>query len=299
MRVFVTGGTGFVGSEILRQLVAAGHTVRALVRPGSEGGVAIHKGVEIRRGDVTDPASLDGALNGCQAVIHLVGIIRENPGKGVTFRRLHVEATRNMLTAAATQGVRRFVHMSANGTRANAESEYHRTKWQAEEAVRASGLDWTIFRPSLIFGPGGEFVTMLTGLVRRLPIVPVIGDGQYRLAPVAVADVAAGFVGALTHPEAVEKLYHCCGPAEYSYDEILDLVGAALGRRSVPKIHQPVFLVWPVLALFDSFPAFPISRAQVTMLLEGNVCDPRPWAEAFNLSLQSFPAGLRMLLQKS
>ncbi|NIQ96450.1 MAG: NAD(P)H-binding protein, partial [Desulfuromonadales bacterium] len=114
------------------------------------------------------------------AVIHLVGIIREFPGKGVTFKKLHTEATRNALAAAAECGVGRFLQMSANGTRANADTGYHQTKWQAEEAVRSSSLDWTIFRPSLIYGKDGEFVTMMKELVSKLPVVPVIGDGKYR-----------------------------------------------------------------------------------------------------------------------
>ncbi len=299
MRIFLTGGTGFVGSEILRQLTDAGHLVRLLVRPGSEGALAIRQGVEIRRGDVTDPASLDGALSGCQAVIHLVGIIRENPAREITFQRLHVDGTRHMLAAAEAQGVRRFLHMSANGTRANAETPYHRTKWQAEEAVRASTLEWTIFRPSLIFGPGSEFVRMLADMVKLLPVVPVIGDGKYRMSPVAVEDVAAGFVRALTAPAAVGQLFHCCGPTDYTYDEILDLVGAALGRGRVTKLHQPVFLVRPVIALLDQLPRFPITRTQLTMLLEGNVCDPRPWAEALGLTLQSFADGVKAQLKKA
>ena len=194
MKVFVTGGTGFVGNEVLRQLVAAGHAVRALVRPGSEEKLAVRDKVEVHHGDVTEPEGLDEALAGCDAIIHLVGIIREFPSRGITFERLHVEATANVLAAARDQGVSRYLHMSSNGTDPTSTLGYHRTKWQAEEAVRASDLDWTIFRPSLIFGKGGEFVTMLADLIRKMPMVPVIGDGRYRMQPVAVTEVAASFV---------------------------------------------------------------------------------------------------------
>jgi uncharacterized protein YbjT (DUF2867 family) len=296
MKVFLTGGTGFVGSEVLRQLLAANHTVRCLVRGGSEGKLPIREGVEVRIGDVVDPQSLKGLLEGCDAVIHLVGIIREAPGRGVTFARLHFEATRNMIEAATAQKVGRFLQMSANGTRAEAESPYHRTKWQAEEAIRSSGLDWTIFRPSLIFGPDDEFVNMLAGLVRKLPLVPVIGDGRYRMTPVAVEDVARSFVAALKNKESVAQIYHCCGPDTLTYDEVLDLVGKALGKDHVLKIHHPAFLVKPFLALFESIPQFPITRAQLTMLLEGNVCDPSPWARAFRIKPQSLEEGIRKYL---
>ncbi|MBE0599044.1 MAG: NAD(P)H-binding protein, partial [Desulfuromonadales bacterium] len=258
----------------------------------------IREGVEIQRGDATEPATLAGALKGCQAVVHLVGIIREFPAKGVTFQRLHVEATQNLVDAAQAGGVERFLHMSANGTRAEAQAEYHQTKWQAEEAVRASGLAWTIFRPSLIFGRDDEFVNMLAGLVRKLPVVPVIGDGQYRMSPVAVEDVAASFVRALTRPQTAGELFHCCGPQTFTYDEVLDLVGTALGRKKVRKVHYPALFVKPVIALLDGFPWFPITRTQLTMLLEGNLCDPRPWAEALGLTPQPFAEGIRRYLQR-
>ena len=145
MNVFITGGTGFVGNEVVRQLLIAGHSVHCLVRPGSEGKLRHKKDVILHSGDTGDVDSLKMGMQGCEAVIHLVGIIREFPGKGITFDLLHTEATKNALEAATTCGARRFLQMSANGTRANAKTGYHRTKWQAEEAVRASKLDWTIF----------------------------------------------------------------------------------------------------------------------------------------------------------
>lgn len=297
MKVFLTGGTGFVGNEVLRQLVAAGHTARCLIRPGSEGRLTVRAGVEVRHGDVIEPETLVGALAGCDAVIHLVGIIREFPGKGVTFKRLHCEATRNMVEAAESQGVKRYLQMSANGTRQNADCPYHQTKWQAEEAVRASGLDWTIFRPSLIFGAGDAFVNMLAEMMRKLPVMPVIGDGQYRMSPVAVEDVAASFVKALALRETIGKTFHCGGPASHSYDQILDRIGAALGKKKVVKLHHPVLLMKPVVALFESIPAFPLTSSQLTMLLEGNECDPAEWAAAFGITPLAFSEGIRRYLK--
>jgi NADH dehydrogenase len=292
MKVFVTGGTGFVGSEVLRQLVAAGHEVRALVRPGSEGKLTVRDGVEVRHGDATEPQTLAGALAGCEAVIHLVGIIREFPAKGITFERLHVEATCNVLDAAREQGLKRYLQMSANGTGPNGTTNYHRTKWQAEEQVRASDRDWTIFRPSLIFGKGGEFVTMLADLIRKLPVVPVIGDGQYRMQPVAVAQVAESFVRALAMPETVCQTYHLGGGESYSYDEILDLTGKALGHEHVAKAHQPLFMVKPMIRLMEHSAHFPITSDQLEMLLQGNVCDNATWAAAFGIRPASYAEGI-------
>lgn len=292
MKVFVTGGTGFVGREVLRQLVAAGHAVRVLVRPGSEAKLLVDDAVEIHHGDATEPATLDGALLGCDAVIHLIGIIREFPSRGITFERLHVEATANLLAAARGQGVKRWLHMSANGAGPAGTTVYHRTKGQAEELVRGSGLDWTIFRPSLIFGPGGEFVTMLADLIRKLPVVPVLGDGKYRLQPVAAAQVAESFVRALAMPETVGQTYHLGGGASYSYDEILDLTGRAIGRGQVAKAHQPLFMVKPMIRLLEHADHFPITSDQLEMLLAGNVCDNSAWAAAFGLRPLTYAEGI-------
>jgi NADH dehydrogenase len=297
MKVFVTGGPGFVGREILQQLLQAGHAVRALVREGSVGRLAEPDKVELHTGDITDAASLGGALAGCDAVIHLVGIIREFPARGVTFKRMHVTATENILEACDEQGVRRFVHMSSNGTRENCRTGYHRTKWQAEQLVRDSGLDWTIFRPSLIFGRGSEFVKMLTELIRRVPIVPVIGDGKYRMQPVSVAEVAASFVRALEMPETVGATYQQGGSRSYSYDEILDLTGRAMGRDKVAKVHQPLFMIKPMIKMLQGFEQFPITEDQLKMLVEGNVCDPAEWAQTFGLEPTSYAEGIRECVQ--
>lgn len=298
MRVFVTGGTGFVGQEVLRQLVAEGHRVRALIREGSEHKLAQHEQVETVPGDVNDAASLESGLADCDAVIHLVGIIREFPSRGVTFERLHVEATRYMLAAAQKQQVARFLHMSANGSREAANTTYHRTKWLAEEAVRASGLAWTIFRPSLIFGRHDQFINMLASQIRMLPAVPVIGDGSYRLSPVAVEDVASGFVRALSNKGSEGESYCCGGTEVLSYDQLLDAVARALGHKPPIKLHHPLWLMQPMIRMLEGISAFPITRDQLAMLLEGNVCDPQPWRDALDISLTPLEQGLDRMLAR-
>lgn len=296
MKVFVSGGTGFVGQELIRQLLNTQHSVRALIR---EDNSAIDGDrVETVTGDTTDPASLKDALDGCDAVIHLVGIIREFPSRGISFARLHTESTGNLLQAAEMQGVSRFLHMSANGARVDAVSDYHKSKWAAEELVRQSNLNWTIFRPSLIFGAADQFVSLLAGLVKSLPLVPVMGDGRYRIQPVCVTDVARGFVTALEVAESISQTYHCGGPKDYSYDEILDMIGLALGKKKpVRKIHQPLFLMKPLVTLMQSIPQFPMTSTQLQMLLEGNCCDPSEWQEAFKLDLTGFPEGISSYLK--
>lgn len=294
MKIFVTGGTGFVGNEVVRQLVTQGHEIAALVRSGSESKLDMSKSdrVKIHPGDVTEPDSLPQAMQGCDAVIHLVGIIREFPNKGVTFKRLHVEGSRNVIEAAVSQGITRYLHMSANGARLEGETEYHQSKWQAEQIVRDTSLDWTIFRPSLIFGRGGEFVEMLAGLIRKLPVVPVIGDGQYRIQPVSVHQVAETYVKALTLPETTGQIYHLGGSVSYTYDEILDLTGKALGKEKVHKMHQPVSMVKPFVKLLEDFKKFPLTQDQLAMLLEGNECDIQSWTETFAIQPISYAQGI-------
>jgi NADH dehydrogenase len=299
MKVFVTGGTGFVGREVIRQLLAAGHEPVCLVRPSSENKLPEVRGLTIRFGDVTKPASLDGALEGCQAIIHLVGIIREFTDRAITFDRLHRLGTANMVAAAEAQQVERFIHMSSNGVKENAATEYYRSKWQGEQVLRGSGLSWTIFRPSVIFGVEDDFCNRLAEMIRRLPVVPVLGNGRYRIAPVAVEDVAAGFVAALQEPASIGRAYHVCGRDSFTFNELLDQIGRALGRSRVSKAHHPLFLVKPLVASLQFLPSFPLTSEQLTMLVAGNVCDPKPWMVAFGIEPRSFSEAITRQFQET
>lgn len=294
--VFVTGATGFVGHALLQRLCAAGHIVRCLVRRGSERDLHGLGAIARIEGDVLARPGLEEGMAGCDAVIHLVGIIREQRGAGVTFERVHIDGTRNVLDAAKAAGVRRCLHMSALGTRAGAVARYHRTKWAAEEAVRGSGLGWTIFRPSIIYGRGDGFVTMLASMVRRLPVVPVIGSGRQRLQPVAVEQVAAGFEGALERPATIEQTYEVGGPDAVTMLELLDLIGHALGHRHVRKGHVPLAVMTPLARLLHRLPGFPVTPDQLLMLGEDGVCDPRPFFEAFQLERVPLAEGLEQML---
>lgn len=295
-RVFVTGATGFVGKAVVRALLARSFLVRCLVRPGSEADLRGFEAIDRVPGDVLEPGALAGSVEGCSAIIHLVGIIREQRMRGVTFERLHTQATANMLSVAREAGVKRFLHMSALGTRAGARSGYHRSKWEAEEAVRASGLDWTIFRPSVIYGPGDEFVSVLAGLVRRLPAVPVLGDGRYRLQPVAVEHVAEGFARALSLHATIGQSYGVAGPEAYAFDALLDRIGQALGKPRVRKVHAPMGLVRATTRLLGWLPGYPVTMEQLQMLEEESVTDPTGFYETVSLRPEPLAEGLKRLL---
>ena len=296
-RVFVTGGTGFVGKRVVRALLAQGFLVRCLVRPGSEHDLKGFESIDRVPGDVLAPDGLVPSVEGCSAIVHLVGIIRERRSRGVTFERLHVDATRNVIGLARAAGAKRYLQMSALGTRANARARYHQTKWEAEDAVRASGLDWTIFRPSIIFGRGDEFVSVLARLIKRAPIVPVLGDGRYRLQPIPVEQVADGFAQALRIPATVGQTYEVAGPAPYAFVDLLDEIGHALGRTRVRKMHVPLTPVRALTRALDWLPFYPVSRDQLTMLEEESVTDPSHFFADVGIKPETLAAGLRRMVE--
>ena len=290
MKVLVTGATGFVGRQVVRQLHEAGHSIRVLARSRNtlRAQEAISRyGAEVHHGDVRDAASLNGAVTGVDAVIHLVGIIAE-VGES-TFENVHARGTEHIVSVAQRAGVRRFVHMSALGTRPNAASRYHQTKWAAEERVRQSGLDFTIFRPSLIYGPQDQFINLFARLIRFSPVVPLIGSPQARFQPIDLPAVAAAFTRSLREPQSIGQTYALCGPEALTLSEIVDRILAVLHRRRL-KLHVPpgVARCQAVLCellfrrLLQKVP--PLSRDQLLMLQEDNVGDPQPANELFGLA---------------
>ena len=287
MKIFIAGGTGFVVGHVIRELFDRGHQLRLLVhRRGADS-----EGVEQVEGDVTRPESFEQGLDGCGAVVNLVGIIREFPAKGVTFERLHVQAAANLVVAAERAGIRRFVQMSALGTRPNAVSRYHKTKFRAEELVRNSGLEWTILRPSLIFGPQDAFVTMLARQLRLSPAMPVIGSGAYRLQPIHVGDVARCFALALEMPATIGQCYELCSNDRLTYVDMLDAIAAAMGRSAPLKPRLPLGMMKLVIPVMQGIPQFPITMDQLQMLVEENICDGR-WKQTFGFEPKGFREGI-------
>ncbi len=267
-RIFITGGTGFVGANIRRAL--ADRPVRLLVRDKAKATNLASATVELVEGDVTQPETIASDLDGCEAVIHLVAVIAEEGT--ATFDRVIRQGTINVVNAAKQAGIRRFLQMSAMGSRHDPRYGYFEAKWQAEQAVESSGIPWTIFRPSVIFGPGDEFINTLAGLVRIAPIIPVVGDGKSKFQPVSVLEVAASFVKALDDPATAGKVYELGGGQIYDYEQMLDVIAAKLGKRK-PKIKVPIGLLRPVVQLAKSLPQAlrpPVTEEQLKMLAIDN-----------------------------
>ena len=282
MQVFVTGSTGFVGNHVLNTLLDRGHQVRALVRPGSEYKLKEPDKVEVITGDVTESADLIQGMKGCDAAIHLVGIIRAFPNQDITFERLHTEATANVIEAAKETEVPRLLHMSALGAREDGPTPYLRTKFAAEELVRQSGLNYAIFRPSLIFGRGGEAIKMFGDMVKKY-VVPIIGDGQYRFQPVSVTTVVQGFEKGLDPETAKDQTLDVGGPDNVTFDEIMDTLARVMGK-SIVKIHMPVLPLRLATSALQHAPGYPLTTDQITMLLEGSTCDEKPFYELLDLT---------------
>ena len=270
--ILITGGTGYVGSRLVEKLSQTQQPLRLLVRdPAGAGQFQDQPQITLVKGDVTDPGSLHAAMDGVQAVIHLVAIIRELPG-GVSFERINYQGTVNVVDAAKAAGVERLLHMSALGVHANPSMPYMDTKHRAQQYVMQSGLDWTVFQPSVIFGTGDEFINTLADLVRKpllvlpAPVVPVVGDGSTKFQPIWRDDVVDAFIQALNDPATSGQVYQLGGPDVLTYEQMIDLIMQKLNKKRF-KIHVPVPLMKPVVGIMDKMlPKPPVTPAQLTML---------------------------------
>jgi NADH dehydrogenase len=246
--ILVTGGTGFVGQEVVAKLVKLGQPVRVLVRHPGKSPFAHLRQVELARGDALKPETLAAAMVGVHAVIHLIGIITET--SHVTYEQAHIEATRNVLAAARGAGVTRWIQMSAIGTRPHARSRYHLTKWAAEELVRNSGLDWTIFRPSLIYGyDERDRLLNLLRLTLTFPLTalqlysfPLLNGGEALIQPVSVREVAHCFALAPSKEGSVGQTIDLVGPVAFTWREMVFKILAALKKNGIYE-EIPLLLI--------------------------------------------------------
>ncbi len=288
--ILVTGGTGFVGTHLIRRLRSDAIPVRAVVRNPDRTQPLRDLGVDIVKGDLADKSSLERAVAGVERVIHLVGIIQETAE--ATFTGVHVEGTRNLLEAARKAGVRHFFYQSALGTRPGARSRYHKTKWEAEELVRASGIAFTILRPSLIYGPGDQFTIRLSEMIRMSPVLPVIGSGKSRTQPISIDDVVAVILKIVTSDSFLNEMYEIGGPEQLTYEEVTQAIADALGVRR-PMVHMPLFFIQTAAHLLESLlPRPPVTTDQLIMLQEDVVCSMRDIRDAFGIEPVKFREGL-------
>ena len=293
MKILLTGGTGFVGSALRRELKAQGHHVRVFVRAQSAGKIDAREGLEVLTGDVLDTHACLRAVDGCDALVHLVGIRREYPHDGITYEALHTEATYAVVDAARRAKVDRVIYMSGLGARPDAPSRYHRTKFEAEEIVRKSGMRWTIFRPSIIFGAGDEFHPLIADLVHR-PIVPVIDGAKALLQPVSIANVAGPMARAMTMPETQGKVFEVGGPERHAFIDIMYKVARHYGVWPNTMSVSSRFAK-PMVRFAQRFRSFPLTSDELVMLLEDNSCETEHFTTTFGVTLDPYESQIASL----
>jgi uncharacterized protein YbjT (DUF2867 family) len=292
MTVLVTGGTGFIGGHVVHALRARDVPVRAIVRDRRRAGRLEAWGVELVVGDVADVSVLRAACVGVQAVIHLVAIIK---GSRADFERVMEHGTRNLVAAAEGAGVRRFVLASALGLdeRSRDAVPYFTAKWEMERAVRSSSFGYVIFRPSFVFGKDGGVLPTFVRLARFAPVTPIVGDGETRLQPIWVEDVAEYFARAIDHPTATGRVFEIGGPDAVTWNDFWERLKRTIGARR-PSIHVPIGMLRAQATVTERLPGAPVTRDQLTMLeLGDNVVSDTSAVETFQLPLVPLDEQLR------
>ena len=282
MKIAVFGGSGFVGDYIISELLNNKYIPYVLARYGSKSKIKRYNECKIITGDIDNDTAVEQTMMNCEAVIYNIGIIREFKSNEISFEKLHFEGLKKCVDQAKKFNIKRFILMSANGSKSKGTS-YQRTKYKAEEYLKKTGLNWTIFQPSLIFGESlnkQEFCKQLKENMLSLPFpAPLFYDGlvpfnagEFKMSPIHVSDVAKIFVKSINMKESIKKTF-TLGGKDYSWKEIIKKIAIASDKEDKLFIPAPVFPIKILASFFDQFKWFPISREQLTMLLESNTCD--------------------------
>ncbi len=295
-RMAVLGSSGFIGTHLTLFLLQMGYRLNLLHHRADPDYVSPRGQIESFQGSINDKDAMKRCFEGCSGVYHLVGIIAET--RTSTFQRTVAEGTRALVDAAKEAGVKKIFYLSALGTSEDAETEYFRTKHEAERAVIESGLDYTIFRPSVVYGVRDKSLNMIASMVRHSPIIPVIGDGKYRMQPVYVEELAAIMAHASRLDVTDGKIYEVGGPEQLTYMEILDIIKRVLGRKRL-TVHIPVSWVNAAAAVMEKiFKPAPVTRDQIRMLRKESICDHTIVEKEFSVSFSRLELQLQKYLRK-
>jgi uncharacterized protein YbjT (DUF2867 family) len=291
--ILVTGGSGFVGGHVVHELRGRELPVRCLVRDPGRASKLSAWGCELVQGDMTDPAALRRAVEGVDAVVHLVAI---RQGREQEFRRVMVEGTRDLLAAARDADVGRFVLMSALGTSEQTKSlvPYYGAKWAMEELVRGSGVPYVVFRPSFVFARDGGILPTFVKLARLSPVTPITGNGRQRIQPIWADDLATYFGDAVTRDDVTGNLYELGGPDAVTWNEFWARLKRTLGQRR-PSVHVPLAFMRVNALVTERLPGnIPLTRDLLKMLAYGdNVVSNDEAVRTFQLALVPLDDQLR------
>jgi uncharacterized protein YbjT (DUF2867 family) len=289
MKSTILGATGFIGGHLTQRLLSDGHELTALCRQRPEPGTAASK-CRVVAGSFADQDSLEEACRGADVVYHLVGIIA--PTRTGSFQEIITEGTARVVQACRATGVKLIVYVSALGAAVDGATEYFRSKHAAEESVRNNGIDYVILRPSIVYGPGDGFVSLLQKMVTLSPVTPVIGSGKFAMQPVYIDDLVEAMVQAASRPEALNRVVDIGGPEVLEYIQILHILKKRLHLRRL-NLHLPMPLMKLVAAVTERlFTPAPLTKDQLVMLQQGSVGSIELMKELFGIRPVSFDEGL-------
>jgi NADH dehydrogenase len=297
MKILVTGGTGVIGTSVVHELHRRGHGVTVLTRHADRDKQSWPAGVEAWSGDISDEKSVRGAADGCDAILHIAGIVDENP-PAATFQSVNIEGTRHVVLEAERAAVKKIVFISSLGA-ARGASGYHKSKCVAEDVVQTFTRDWVVVRPGAVYGPGDEHISMLVRMVRSLPVLPTIGDGNQQFQPVWHEDLSRALAAALERDDVRCASFDVTGPDLTSQNDLIARLRVLTNRPAVQAPLPELLAEWGVRALDALGVDVPFTPAQFDMLREGNVVAPdevNALATVFGVQPTSLEDGLRRLL---
>jgi NADH dehydrogenase len=299
--VALAGGSGFIGRAIVRRIVASGKiTARVLTRnPENARARLALPGVEFVRAEIDQPASLEHALRGASTIVDAIqfdGYPVENPRRGLNFELVDYGGVVALIDAAKRAGVEQFIYISGAAADENSTHPGFRAKGRAERAIRESGLTYTIFRPSLVYGPEDKVVNGLARALRYAPVFGVPGTGRQKVQPVLVDDLAACVMLAVSG-RGRNGTYEIGGPDLMTFDEMMQIIMDASGHRR-PLFHIPEGVMRGVGGILEYLPSPPLSRDAVTFVTADNACDIKPLLDEFGINLTPARVGMAYLAKK-
>lgn len=299
--ILVVGGTGFVGSAIVRELARRGKETAVLTRSASRARQRLAGVADAREGDVRDPSTLGAAMAGVDTVIgcqQFAGFPMENPGKGQTFEEVDAKGTENAVEAAKAAGVERYVYLSGAGAAPDAKQHWFRAKWRAEEAVRNSGMKYTILRPSWIFGPDDAALNRFLNMSRFLPFVPLLGNpGKQRVQPVFIDDVANVVAESLDSPAAENQTFEVGGPEVLTMSEVVRTALEVQGRKRL-LVAAPAPVMKAVASVAQFLPGPPLTPDSIDFITEDALGDPTEVQKALGVQMTPVREALESYLGK-
>lgn len=289
--LLITGATGFIGRHLVARLVAQGERSRCLVRDLPQAASILPAdSVELVQGATTQPTTLEPALQGVDTIIHAAFMTADRKqSAGNSYEETNVGGTSNLILAAKAAGAKRMIEVSGLGTKPDKPGSYMQGRYLSEKMLMESGLDWTIIRPSVLFGKGAPFIKGLTDLIQTAPVVPLIGGGKTMFQPISVDDVVTVIIKILQDPaQTNSKIFTIGGPEYYSFSQIFDMLLQST-HQNRPKVYAPTPLVGLGAAVMEAvLPRPPLTKAAMALFSFDNTTDLNSVERDFGFKPQSF-----------